>query len=122
MAESQTHFQPQGGLHKLKQDLQEVANALGKIYIKQSALLLYWEDDETNAQADVNTMKDFLITPLGIEYIILMLKKNCRTPGWDVLDAMRKILADRHKPAMQPSLLVLYYAGHGKLQPTGSLR
>ncbi|KAJ5709102.1 hypothetical protein N7493_010436 [Penicillium malachiteum] len=61
-------------LPQLKQHLQEVADARGKAYVQQSALLVYWQTDNTNAKDDVTTMECLFKNQLGVDTTTLEVK------------------------------------------------
>ena len=103
-------------LPDLQKRLQEVAEGRGHVYAHKFALIVYWEDDDTNASDDARTMetllKDVFAFPTCVTFI---LKKNDRGPGWSLLKEFRKLL-EQHHDMTQHSLFVLYYAGHGKIR------
>jgi hypothetical protein len=95
----------------LKADLQKVAADRGKPYAQKIAILVYWENDNTGAKDDTETMRTVL-EGFGIKSIVQILQTTDTIPGLSLSIFIRETLLKYHSPN-QNSLFVFYYAGHG---------
>ncbi|KAL2808429.1 hypothetical protein BJX63DRAFT_439395 [Aspergillus granulosus] len=89
-------------------------------YTATSGLSLRWEDDDTLAINDTVQFQNILgllNLPAAEEIII---SRDDTTPGWTVLDSFRQVLS-RAKNVSGRALIVVHYAGHGRVDSDGSL-
>lgn len=78
-------------------------------------MIVYWEDDDTNAKDDGTIMEKLLKDVFGFASCsTFVLKTKDPILGWSLADEFRKLVAQHHNTS-QHSLFVFYYAGHGAL-------
>jgi hypothetical protein len=101
----------------MKADLNVAVNARGRHYAYQSALIVFWEEDDTLANRDAEALKAVLTDCFGISSLVYKIEANDKTPAWN----LRKKIHDRinslhppHKPGQ--SLCVFAYIGHGRIE------
>ncbi|KAJ5747512.1 uncharacterized protein N7511_009208 [Penicillium nucicola] len=102
----------------LKKQLQRVANARPNSYARKLAILVHWEEDESNAKEDINTMEAIMKT-FGIQSIVHTLRQKGPATIWNLLSRIQKMLGECHATD-ENCLFVFYYAGHGSIEE-GSL-
>ncbi|KAJ5712727.1 hypothetical protein N7493_009195 [Penicillium malachiteum] len=94
----------------LTRDLQTLTARRGLPYAQQSALLVRWETDKTNAQNDVAAMHNLLNTSFGINCTNFIIQRASH-PAWVIARKILEVLKTYHSP-QQPGLFIFYYAGH----------
>ncbi|KAJ6024293.1 hypothetical protein N7540_005090 [Penicillium herquei] len=98
-------------LPSLKRELQALAARRQEPYAQQSALLVRWGLENTNANDDVATMYDLLHTNFGISPQIMVIpRRGTANSTWELVAKILEI-QKTHNSLQQPSLFILYYAG-----------
>ncbi|KAJ5298073.1 hypothetical protein N7508_008322 [Penicillium antarcticum] len=104
-------------LPQMKADLNVAINNRGKHYTSKSALIVFWEKDDTLADSDAETLKAVLTDCFGINALVYKIEANDKTPAWN----LRKKIQDRLNSLRSPrkkgqSLYVFAYIGHGRME------
>ncbi|KAJ5673944.1 hypothetical protein N7462_009383 [Penicillium macrosclerotiorum] len=97
----------------LKADLQKVSAARGNVHTTRLAFLCRFSGDDTGAADDVTTMAKLMGDDFNFQVEQHVVRKNTMIPLGPLLNACSKFVETHHN-AGQTSLLVFYYAGHGK--------
>ncbi|KAJ5098844.1 hypothetical protein N7532_005845 [Penicillium argentinense] len=106
-------------LPELKAALQATANARGTAYNSREAVIFYFENDNTGAKSDANSLVWCLEDVFGIHTTVIELKANDQMPGLTLASTVTDIVMKiKSPPKRLRSLLILAYAGHGELDPT----
>ncbi|KAJ5714860.1 uncharacterized protein N7483_012041 [Penicillium malachiteum] len=97
-------------LPSLMQELQALADCRGQPYAHQSALLVRWETDRSNARADVAAMTDLLDTNFGIQSNVHVIPRRGQSFTWDLVAKILELRKTDHD-LQEPTLFIFYYAG-----------
>jgi hypothetical protein len=108
-------------LPALKATLQEAVAARGNTYRTITALVFYWEDDNTGAKSDIDRLEKTFQHAFGVKAIRVELKKNDPMPGYTVTNKFDKMVRHSHNPNRQ-SLILLGYVGHASMDKIHGLR
>ncbi|KKK26141.1 hypothetical protein ARAM_005992 [Aspergillus rambellii] len=107
-------------LEEFRTTLQAAVRQQAIRYTASHALAIRWEEDNTSAQQDTAHFQSMLKTlqlPAAQELVI---PSTDRTPGWNIAGVLRDVVSKAEKSAGR-SLIMVHYAGHGKLGPNGNL-
>lgn len=112
-------------LPQLKASLEKVISARGNVYAEKTAVIFYWEDDDTGAEKDAESLKAVLVDCFGITPEIHSLKN--KTPAWDAGCVIFDLLRKFHPPTFTSTgdlimtFFMFAYIGHGKRDSNGEL-
>ncbi|KAJ5168319.1 uncharacterized protein N7482_003913 [Penicillium canariense] len=98
-------------LPALKAELEKVAIARGNVYIQKVALLVYWENENTGAKDNTQTMITIL-EQFGIKCTVYILTDA--SPGWSLSQKVRDMLIQCHDATLN-TMFVFYYAGNSTM-------
>jgi hypothetical protein len=118
---------PKKTLPKLKASLEKVVFARGNVYTRKTAVIFYWDDDDTGATKDAESLKAVLTDSLDITPEIHVLKTKDLTPAWTVRGILNDLLAKFHcyPPSTSgdpiKTFFMFAYIGHGKIVSNGQL-
>lgn len=107
----------------LRSKLEETVQAPGRAYAKKSALIFYWQDDNTGAKEDAQALKEALKEYLGIDATLLGLHQQNRLPDIAVTNTYEriatKLVTSQCHSGSRQSLMMFAYIGHGSVNAHG---
>ena len=106
-------------LPHLESALKKVAAARSKFYSQKIAVLVRWDDDNTGAEDDLNTMESILKL-VGVKCIRFSIESSAQLPVYGITDKVRETVRPCANSSL-PSLFIFYYSGHGAVKD-GMLR
>ncbi|KAJ5407706.1 hypothetical protein N7509_001589 [Penicillium cosmopolitanum] len=107
-------------LPQLKQRIQLAINARTDGYATASAIIVYWEDDDTGAEADAKILESTFKNLLGIEADMWKIPDTELMPTLSLHSKIVNMMMDDH-PAENPlqTLFIFAYIGHGDIISVG---
>lgn len=113
---SSSSFSSRIPLPALKAKLQETVKARSTGYSRVSALVAFFEDDDTGAQEDARKLETTLKDILGIDTTIFKIPQTSMIPRWDLYQQVQLIISNYHAPTPGiQTLFIFAFIGHGTL-------
>lgn len=105
-------------LPKLKEQLQAAVSARGAAYHNKHVVIFFFEDDDTDAEKDADTLNNCFQDVFGLHPLVVKLDQSDRTPSLTVTNAIVGTIC-KDPPSLHPlpTLLILAYVGHGVIDP-----
>lgn len=97
-------------LPELQETLKKVASARSKFHVRKVGMLVRWENDNTGAEKDLDTM-GAIMKSLGVQSNKFIIPKSAEDPSWNLIANFQKLFEQCTKSSL-PSLFIFYYAGH----------
>ena len=99
----------------LKKELERAVVARGATYGDVHAVITFFEDDDSAANLDANSLKYCLEDVFNITATVVQLRKDDCVPAFTLRTAIFKVLEGSFGKSQLPTLLIIAYIGHAAI-------